>query len=165
MHVELRGINGHIRELADGLSAAGHHPQILRSRTLQLPEKALRFRGFAGPLTHVPFSVAALRRGGFHIAHAFSPQDALATLAWRRLAGRPAVFSCPAPVTREALADRRLSLWLLERAIEDSDAVVAPTEESRAALSRWLAIDVPLLEPRDAAGYERMYRDLLAARA
>jgi len=97
----------------------------------------------------VPSGVAALRGGSFHVAQAFSPQDATAALLWRRLGGGPVVFSPAEPLRRETMADRRLSLRLLERAIEDSDAVVAPTEESRAALWRWLSLDVPLLEPSD----------------
>ena len=54
---------------------------------------------------------------------------------------------------------------MLRRAVEDTDALVAASEESRAELARWLALDVPVIEPRDAGGYERLYRELLARRA
>jgi hypothetical protein len=75
------------------------------------------------------------------------------------------VFTCIEPLDRDRLADRRLRLWLLQRAVQDSDALVAATEESRAALARWLALDAPVIASGDAAGYERLYRELLAQRA
>src|SRR5207248_2899045 len=62
------------------------------------------------------------------------------------------------------LADRRPTLCMLRRAVEETDAVTAAAGESRAALARWLALDVPVIEPHDAAGYERLYRELLARR-
>ena len=156
-----------VAELADSLRAAGHRAEILTPgpgglRSLPVGEKALRFRGFADPLTHLPSAVVALRRGGFDVAHAFSPQDAMAALAWRRLGGGPVVFSTAEPVGRESLADARLSFRMVQRALSDSDAVVALSEESRAAMWRWLAIEVPLIEPRDASGWERLYREARA---
>lgn len=148
-------------ELAAELSAA----EIVSPRGVRLVEKVLRYRGFATPLTHVPFAVAELRRGGFDVAQAFTPQDAVAALLWRRSGGGPVVFSPGDPPRRETLADRRLGLRLLERALEESDAVVALTEQHRDAFLRWLALDVPVIEPRDAAGWERLYRGLLESRA
>src|SRR5205823_9874559 len=116
------------------------------------------------PLTHVPFAVATPRRGGFDVANAFTPQDAAAALLWRRSGGGPVVFSPAEPLRRDSLADRRLSLRLLERAVGDSHALIALTPDTQASISRWLALDVPLLEPRDAAGWERLYRELLERR-
>ena len=156
-----------VGDVADALRAGGHHAEILSVQavgSLGLVESVLRIRGFAAPLSHVPFCIAALRNGGFDAAHAFTPQDALAALLWRRLSSRPVVFSPAEPVRRETMADRRLSLQLLERAIKDCDAVRAPTEECRDAMRRWLALDVPLLAPRDPVGYERLYRELLRDR-
>jgi hypothetical protein len=124
----------------------------------------LRRRGFAGPLTHVPLGLAGLVAGGFDVAHAFSPVDALTALAWRRVARGPAVFTCTETLGRERLADRRLRLWLLQRAVEDTDAVIASTEESRAALRRWLAVDAAVIESCAASGHERLYRELLTRR-
>jgi hypothetical protein len=150
------------RELAAALRAAGHHPRLLSAQPADPAEALLRRRGFAGRMTAVPLGVAALLRGGFDVAHAFSPADALTARLWRRLVGRPAAFTCAEPLDRDRLADRRLRLWLLQRAVGDSDAVIAATEESRAALARWLALDAPVIESRDAAAYERLYRKLLA---
>ena len=107
----------------------------------------------------------ALIRGHYDVAHAFSPSDALTALTWRRLGGGPVVFTCTESLDRDGLADRRLRLWVLEHAVQDADALVAATEESRAALARWLALDVAVIKSGDAAGYERLYRDLLARRA
>ena len=153
-----------VAELARSLSAAGHHVEVLSPgpgglRSLPVAEKALRFRGFADPLTHLPAAVAKLRSGGHDVAHAFSPQDAMAALAWRRLGGGPVVFSTAEPIGRESVADARLAFRMLQRALSDSDAVAALTEESRAAMWRWLAVEVPLIEPTDAAGWERLYRE------
>jgi hypothetical protein len=150
-----------VRELETSLRAAGHGVEVLTARSaasVRLPDKVLRYRGFATPLAPVPFAVMALRRGRFDVAHAFSPQDALAARMWRRLGGGRVVFSPPEPLRRETLADRRLSLRLLEGAIEDSDAFVVLTEPGRESVMRWLALDVPLIEPGDAAGWESIYR-------
>jgi hypothetical protein len=155
----------HARELANALGEAGHAPQLLSARPAGPIEALLRRRGFAGSLTAVPSGLVALGRGGFDLAHAFSISDALTAVMWSRLVGRPAMLTCTEPLDRDRLADRRLSLWRLERAVQDSDAVVAATDESRAALERWLALDVPVIETSDAAGYERLYRELVARRA
>ena len=156
----------HASELADGLDRAGHDAELVRASTVGALESLLRRRGFAGSLTRVPAGLTALLRDGFDIVHAFSTTDAAAALAWRRLAARPAVavFTCVEPLDRARLADRRLRLWLLERAVRDSDAVTAATEASRAELARWLALDAPVIESGDAAGYERLYHDLLDRR-
>jgi hypothetical protein len=157
---------GHAPALAEALRGAGHDVEVIEAPRVRAAEMLLDRRGFAGSLTALPFGVAALLRGGFDVAHALSPADALTALAWRRLAGRPvvAVFTCTEVLDRDRLADRRLRLWLLQRAVQDTDALIAATEESRAALVRWLALDPPVIELHDAAGYERLYRELLARR-
>jgi hypothetical protein len=152
----------HALELADAMGDAGHEPHVVSARMAGPAEALLRRRGFAESLTPVPAGVLTLLRGDFDVAHAFSTSDALTALTWCRLGGGPAVFTCAEPLDRDALADRRLRLWLLQRAVRDTDAVIAATEESRAALARWLALDAPVIESRDAAGYERLYRRLLA---
>lgn len=171
-----------VGELADGLRAAGHHPCVLTSQpgltrrfseegipvvqVGRLPEGMMRRRGFAGPLTHVPLTVKALVGAGCDVAHAFSPQDALAGTLWRRRVGRPTVFTCLETLTRERLADRRLRLWLLRHAVEEgSDMVIAPSVEGGEALWRWMALDAPVIDPRDAAAHERAYRRLMAHRS
>lgn len=169
-----------LHELAVALREAGQHPCVLSShpaptrrsvedeipvlRSRRLPDAPLRRRKVAGPLTHLPVTLRALAGGSYDVAHSFSPSDALPALAWRRLAGRPAIFTCADTLRRQRLADRRLRRWLLSHAVEESDAVIAPSEESRAALWRWLAVDATLLRPDDAAGHEHLYRELMARR-
>ncbi len=165
------------RHLARALRDAGHHPLIVCShvgsfektaderipllRVPRLPEAALHRRGFTGPLTGAPGALAALLGARVDVAHAFSVPDALSARLWRRLTGRPALLTCSEPATREGVADRRLRLSLLGRAVEQSDAVIAPTEPSRAALSRWLAVDAELIDAQDARTHVQLYRDLL----
>jgi hypothetical protein len=146
--------------LADALRAAGHRPEVIAPRPVSAAERALRFRGFASPLTHVPFALAGLMRGAFDVAHAFTPQDAAASLAWRRRSGRPVVFTPAVPPDRSTVADGRLRLRLLEQALREADAITAPDEPTRAAVERWLAVDAPLLAPGDAAAHVALYREL-----
>lgn len=166
-----------VRDLALALAAAGNQPHVLsshRGRThrttdeqipvllsRRLPERALQLRGFEGPLTHVPLTVRALLLGRFDAAHAFSPPDALAALLWRDLVRRPVVFTCIEPLARDRLADRRLRLWLLRRAVEESDAVTVATEAARISAVEWLAAPPLMIDCHDAARHERLYRGLL----
>lgn len=154
----------HVRELTEALRRAGHRPRALSPRPSRPAQALLRRRGFVESLGQVPVSLLSLGEGDFDVAHAFTTSDALAGVAWRRVSGRPVVFTCVEPLRREGLADRRLRLWLLERAVRDTDAVTAATSESRAALARWLAIDAPVLAADDAAAHTRVYRELLARR-
>lgn len=154
--------DGPLRELVRALGEAGVRAELVSPATEPLAELLLGRRGFAAGLTSVPAGVVALRRRDVDLAHAFSAPDAVTALAWRRLVGRPVVFTCPEPLSRDRLADRRLRLWMLERAVRDPDAVCAAGEDVRASLQRWLAVDAPVLDPRDAAGHERLYRELVA---
>jgi hypothetical protein len=128
---------------------------------LAAADALLRRRGFTQPLAHVPFTTAGLLAGNYEIAHAFTPSDAVAALAWRRRTGRPVVFTCTETLSRANLANGRLRLSLLRRAIEEPDAVLAATPEVAESMRRWLALDAPVL---DALGLERLYGELLAAR-
>ena len=170
-----------VRELAIALRDAGHRPFVLSSRpgrtrrsleedirvvrSGRLPEAPLRWRGFVGPVTHLPLAALALVREPYDVAQAFSPADTLAALLARRTTGKPALFTCAETLDREGLADRRLRLWLLTRAVEDTDAVTSPTEKARVALQRWLAVEPALIEPGDAPAHERLYRRLLNRRS
>jgi hypothetical protein len=167
-------------KLASSLRDAGHQPSVLTShlgpthrevqdgiliiRSTRLPEAPLRWRGFDGPLTHVPLTVTELAIGRYDVAHAFSPPDAFGALLWRRLAGRPVAYTSPETLKRRSLADRRLRLRLLAHAVQDSDAVIAPTEEARLALWRWLAVDALVIDPAGASEHLRLYGELQARR-
>jgi hypothetical protein len=133
-------------------------------RIARLPEAPLRWRGFTGPLTHAPLTLRALARGGYDAVHAFSPEDAAIALLSRRRTGTPVVFTAADPLDRDRLADRRLRLRLVQAAVEESDAVTAPTDALAALVERWLAVDAAVLDPRDGAAQVDLYRRLLATR-
>ena len=59
------------------------------------------------------------------------------------------------------MADRRLRLALLRRAVEQAGAVLASGPEQQAALAHWLAVDAEVLAPADAAAHERLYETLI----
>ena len=99
----------HASELADGLDRAGHDAQLVRASAVGALESLLRRRGFADSLTRVPAGLTALLRGGFDVAHAFSPTDAAAALTWRRLAARPAVAGMMVDRSRDSGADPDLA--------------------------------------------------------
>jgi glycosyltransferase involved in cell wall biosynthesis len=105
----MRGSERYIHDLASGLTANGHRPELITSHPAKPrravvdglpvtyhrrpPERWLRERRFDDYWTHVPFTYASLRRGDFDLAHAFYPTDALAAALWSRRTGRPTLFS------------------------------------------------------------------------
>ena len=168
------GVDHPVHEVAAALLEAGHTPCIVTAhvgptrrrpergievvRLRRLPEARLRLRGFTGPLTHVPSVVGELLRGSYAVAHAFSAPDALAGRLWRSAAGRPVAFTPAEPITRESLADRRLRMRLVQRAVERSDAVIAPSAEVRVGLWRWFALDALEIAPDNALAHVEAYR-------
>lgn len=167
-------------QVAAALAGRGHRATVLSShrfatredeelgvpviRSRRLPEAPLRWRGFTGPLTHAPLTARALAAGRYDVVHAFSPEDAAIALLSRRRTGSPVVFTAADPLDRSRLADRRLRLRCVTAAVEDSDALTAPTEALAGLVQRWLAADAEVIDPRDAAGHERVYRRLRARR-
>ncbi len=154
----------YVRDLAAALREAGHAPHVIapaRGGGEDAVDSILRRRGFTAPLAHVPRTVAALVRGRYQVAHAFSASDARAALAWSRFASRPVLFTCTERIDRGTVADGRLRLSFLSAAVEATDAVIAADDEVRAGLHRWLAFEAPVVRARDAASHERTYRRLL----
>lgn len=141
------------------LAAPGLDVQEVARRATPL-DAVLRVRKLGDGLGGTAVAALALRRGGFDIAHAFSAEAALAA-TWAN--GSASVLTFTAPVRRERLADRRLRLAVLERALARSGAVVAADEAVRASLERWLGIDAPVLDPADGAGQAALYAELLRA--
>jgi Glycosyltransferase Family 4 len=150
-----------VHDLAASLRQLGHQATVLGSNPTPL-DPLLERRGFTTPLGHLPFTLGALLRGHYDIAHAFSAQDVYATLHWRRRSRNPVVFSCAEPIEREQLSNRRLRLRLLRTALEESDAVIVQDDAARAAAWRWLALEPPVIAAGDGAAHERLYRRLLA---
>lgn len=165
-----------VKELADGLVERGHeafafgchsgpwerlveqHRDVIRVH--RLPERALDARGFVTPVSHLPMLLIAMLEERVNVVHAFTAVDAQAALVYRRVTGKPMVFSFVDPPRREDLADRRGKLRFLSRALRGSDAVTATSAESRDAVQRWLAMDVPVVESADAGGHEALYQGL-----
>lgn len=169
-----------VAALARGLAELGHRPTVLccgRGPTRvsvsegfevisvrRLPEAPLRARGFAVPLTQAPTVLRALRRGGYDLAHAFTPVDAWVAQGSRRLGGPPVVFTATQPPRRENLADRRLRLRQVAAAFEASDAVTAADEAVRDSAREWLALDLEVAAISDPKRFEGIYRSCLGRR-
>ena len=164
------------KELAQALAGAGARPTVLTAQDLEvdlnavptthlrsLPEAPLRARKIGDGLAHLPAALRSLGAGHFEVAHALTPTDALAATAWARRTARPAVFTCVDTPRREDLAARRLRLATWQRAVEASDAVIAPDDEVARALRRWLAVDASVLAARDGEGHLAMYEHLSVA--
>lgn len=165
-----------ISRLANGLAELGYEPTMIAchrggrtetnehglslTRVRRLPEAPLRSRGFVAPSTQIPSTVIELFRGRFAIAHAFTEIDACAAYLWRRISGCPVVFTCMHPPTRANLSDRRGRLQLTRHAFRASDVVTVAEGPAQAAVERWLALDVPILNLRDAPAYAGVYEAL-----
>ena len=141
-------------------AALGSDATLVRAARLDVAEALLSRRGFTGPLSHVPLATVRLLKGSFDVAHAFTPSDAAAALFWRRRTGRPVVFTNVEPLTRASVADRRLRARLLADAVEQSDVVVAASDDAREGLRRWMAVDAPVLSSDDAGAYAQLYAAL-----
>lgn len=166
-----------VMEAAASLVAVGIAPSLLTARPPQeqpegvevvalreLADAPLRLRKIGDQLSHVPAAWLALGRGRFEVAHAFTPSDALAAIAWARWARKPTVLTCMEPPRREQLAARRLRLQTWRRAVEQTDAVLAADEEVGRALRRWMAVEAPVVDPVEAEAQSAVYRRLLARR-
>ncbi len=158
--------------LAEGLSMAGQLPTLMATdpagaspgthvvRLRRLADKALRLRGLGDDVAHLPHARVALARGRFDLAHAFGAVDALPAIAWARRSRRPAVLTFVEPLERETIANRRLRLATLERAVHGADVVLAANEEVRSSLRRLLALEASVIAPSDAARHLSLYREL-----
>jgi glycosyltransferase involved in cell wall biosynthesis len=153
-----RGSERFAHELGTALARRGHDVRIVaghRGRTsrardggleivrvARLPEGRLDRRLYEQHLTHVPFTLAELRRRPPDVAHALHATDATAALRW----GGPTVFSHMGVPHRAAIANRRLRKELLVRALR-ADAVVVLSEHAAAAARRWLGVDPHVIAP------------------
>jgi hypothetical protein len=151
--------------LAAALRARGHTVTELASTPPTPLDRLLAQRGFEAPLTRVPRALATLRGQHHDLVHAFTPLDAAAALRARRRIGAPVVFTWLGAFGREQLSGRRLRLRLVTEAVERSDAMTVTAPAAQAGAQRWLAVDLPVLALEDGAGYEALYRSLLAVRA
>jgi glycosyltransferase involved in cell wall biosynthesis len=137
-----RGTERYIHDVAARLGAGGHdlelitsHPGASRRERVdglavtfnrRPPDAWLRRRRFDDFWTQVPAALRSLRAGGFDLAHAFYPTEALAATYWR---GGPTIFSVmgiPNPLIRIRLdsqprAARRSAVTTVDsRAVADA---------------------------------------------
>ena len=158
-----RGTERVMHDLATGLAARGHRPRILTShpgrpaRTLEdgvevvrnwrPPDYPLRIRGIGEQLTHLPFTARSLRAHDPDLAHAFFASDALASVAWARRTGRPAVLSWMGLMGAGWLSYRALRLETVTRAVYGSDAVVVLSRTARDSVWRWMGVEGRIIHP------------------
>jgi glycosyltransferase involved in cell wall biosynthesis len=166
-----RGGERMIHELSMGLMARGHRPRVICGhsgwfaagleeglpilRVPRAPEGRLRRREFEPYLTHLPASYAALRLGGYDLAHAWSTTDALVAARWRRRTGRPVVHSYHGIPDHVGLFDKRKRLAITLRAIAGSDVTVALGRYAAGEFRRWLGVETPIIPPPVDVGHFR----------
>lgn len=158
-----RGSERFIRDLADGLLAAGHQATLITShpgrpsrsvedgleviRNWRPPEGRLRRRGYQPFLTHLPFSYQSLARGSFDVAHALYATDALAAQRWSRRGGGPVVVSLMGLPERAGLVSVRGRVDTVRRVVSGASAAVCLSEEAAAAFERELGVALCVIEP------------------
>lgn len=158
-----RGSERIIQELANELHADGHRPRVITSapgrpslsveggvpvlRTWRPPQERLTRRLYYEYLTHLPASYAALRFGRDDLAHAFFATDATVTARWRERSGNPTVFSYMGLPHAAVLANKRMKLRMLERAVTGNDAVVTLSEAAARGMHRWLGVRSRVIYP------------------
>jgi glycosyltransferase involved in cell wall biosynthesis len=158
-----RGTERFTRELADGLLARGGSPVLITShpgsfsrrvedglpvvRLPRPPQGRLVRRMYEPYLTHVPLSYAALRAGGYDIAHAVYPTDALAAARWAARSGRPALLSYMGIPDFAGIRERRRRREVLLAALHGCDAVVALSQYAAEAFRWWLGYEPRVIAP------------------
>ena len=157
-----RGAERLVHDLAVDLVALGQRPLVVTShggRPASSVEDGFRIvrnwrppepwtaRNIEANLSHVPFSYRTLTRERSDVAHAFYPTDALAALRYKRVTGRPAVFSYLGKPSRQVLASYRLRKTILERVIGEVDAVTTLSRCAADAMWRWFGVESRIVYP------------------
>lgn len=165
-----RGSERIVHDLAVDLVARGHKPRLITShpgasatstedgfeivRNRRPPDAPLRLRRFQDNLTHVPLSYRTLMKGDDELAHAFYQTDALASVAWARKTGRPAVFSYMGIPSRATATYKRGRMKTIEHVVDNSDAVIGLSKTACDALWRWWGVEARLIYPGvDLSGF------------
>jgi glycosyltransferase involved in cell wall biosynthesis len=154
-----RGGERMAHDLATGLAGRGHHVRIVTahggrpSRSVEQgvevvrhwrpPDARLRRRGYEDHLTHAPFTFATLRRRPPDVVLALHHVDALAAIR----AGVPTLWAYLGVPHRAGLANRRLRLDLVRRAVRGSAALVAISHAAARAFERWLGVLPHVVHP------------------
>jgi hypothetical protein len=145
---------------ADALLAVLATNDAVRIRPIEVPDAPLRLRKIGEAPGRMPGTLAALLRGDFAVAHAFTAQDAVVALAWSRVTGRRVVYTQREPLTRANVAHRRLRLAMLRAAVERAHAVIAPDEDTAESLRRWMAAESRVLRPEAGDEHRLLYSEL-----
>ena len=160
-----------VRQLATALEERGYRVSVLQTRPIdgrnrsarwrRFPAAVLDTRGFTQNIDRLPMTIARLLTRRYDLVHAFSAPDAVAGLWWRRLTGRPVVFTWSETARRDGLADRRLRLRAVQKATADADSFMAASASVREGLWRWLALEPAVLPVHDIAAHDQLYRQLV----
>ena len=158
-----RGGERYVRELADGLIARGHRPQLITShpgrtrrsvedglpitRLWRPPTKWLDRLGLEQYLTHVPASYAALRSSSCDVAHAHFPTDALAAGRWTKATGRPSILTYHGIPDPRGLDARRLTRRITRKVVAECTAVTAVSKTAADAFERYLGVEAQVIHP------------------
>ena len=173
---EAPGLAPKLADLAAGLAAGGLAVSLIETRrgvgdivsdggferiaNRRLPESMLRLRGFDGSEAQAPLALITLIKRRFNLVHAFVPADAVVALAARRVAGGIVAFTCTDPPDRDAVAAHRGTLRRTEKAFGEVDCCRTADEQVEAAVTRWLALEAPVLPLGDPEAHARLYRTL-----
>lgn len=157
-----RGTERFLHELAAGLVADGHRPTLITShpgppsrtfedglevvRHWRPPEGRLRRRGYQHHLSHLPLTYLSLARGGYDLAHALYPTDALAAVRWSRRHGRPAVVTFMGLPDRASLVSVRGRTETIRKVAAEAAASVSLSDAAAAAFRRELGISTRVIE-------------------
>ena len=134
---------------------------MIAPRGLRVIDARAQRSGLEAGLTRMPFAAATLRRGTFDLVHACSLADAAVGARWSARTGRPAVWSVREAPDRRTLAARRRSFDLVRTAVGGVRSVVTPNRSVADACRRWLGVYAEVIDPRDAAAQEALYRRLV----
>ncbi len=159
-----RGTERMVHDLAVGLAAAGHTPQLLTSHPGRLPTRSVddgvpilrlprpggrawQRAGFGPHTAHLPLEAIALAAGRPDVAHAFYPTDAAVASAWGRLRRRPTVFSVQGVPSASAMRAHPRTLALWQRAARDCDALLALSGPAADATEAELGVRPRVIPP------------------
>ncbi|HEU4977999.1 MAG TPA: glycosyltransferase family 4 protein [Solirubrobacteraceae bacterium] len=106
-------------------------------------ERRARRRAYEEYLTAIAPLALALRRSGAQAAIATHPTAAVAA----QRAGLPTVFAYMGIPHRQALANRRARVALVQRACRDGLAVTALSQAAADGFERWLGIEAQVIRP------------------
>lgn len=158
-----RGAERFLRDLADGLLARGHRPNLITSHK-GLPRRSVEDglpitrhwrpptfwperHGWEHYLGHVPLSYLSLVAGRPDLAQAVFVTDAVAVGRWTQKTGRPSIFSYMGIPDRQGLNAKRFRPELTRRAVADCSAVTVLSRAAADAFEDSLGVQARVIPP------------------